>query len=152
MNVRSMVGTVQRRGVGVVSTMAVIAVFTLSWNAGDCAPATQDEWPQLQQNAQRHGRVEVEVPPPYRARWIWFGPEQILRSRESKRAAGWDADLSSAEGKNYPMPNSLPFCFAGSMQPIRVAGRVFVGDCQGKVYALRSDDGQTLWTADNPGG
>ena len=110
------------------------------------------DWPQLQQNAQRHGRAAVEVPPPYRARWIWFGPGYQLRNSESKRAAGWDADLRSAEGKNYPMPDTLPLSFAGSMQPICAAGRLFVADCQGKVYSLRSDDGKTLWTADHPGG
>jgi len=152
MKVQTIVTTVPRPLFRLLSTMVVLAAFTSTWNAGDCAPAAQAQWPQLQQNAQRHGRVEVEVPPPYRARWIWFGPEHILRNRESERAAGWDADLRSEEGKNYPMPDRLPFCFAGSMQPICVAGRVFVADCQGKVYALRSDDGQTLWTADNPGG
>jgi len=112
----------------------------------------EDDWPQLQRNAERHGQSEIEVPPPYRARWIWFGPEHVLRNRESKRAAGWDDDLTGAEGKSYPMPDRLPFSFAGSMQPICVDGRVFVADCQGTVYALRSDDGTTLWTAKNPGG
>jgi hypothetical protein len=110
------------------------------------------QWPQLQQNAERHGRVAEEVPPPYRARWIWFGPEYVLRNRESKRAPGWEADLRSEEGRNLPMPKELPFCFANSMQPICVAGRVFVADCQGKVYALNAEDGETLWVADNPGG
>lgn len=114
--------------------------------------ARAEDWPQLQRTAERHGRSEIEVPPPYRARWIWFGPEHILRNRESKRAAGWDDDLAGGEGKRYPMPDRLPFCFAGSMQPICVGGRVFVADCQGAVYALRSDDGATLWTAANPGG
>lgn len=114
--------------------------------------AATEDWPQLQRNAARHGRSEIEVPPPYRARWIWFGPEYVLRNRESKQAPGWDDDLTSAEGKNLPMPARLPFCFAGSMQPICVAGRVFVGDCQGTVYAIDADDGATLWTAANPGG
>ena len=114
--------------------------------------ANQADWPQFQQNAQRHGHVPHEVSPPHRARWIWFGPEYVLRNRESKHAPGWDADLRSEEGRSLPMPKSLPFCFADSMQPICAAGRLFVGDCQGKVYALDSDDGRTLWTADNPGG
>ncbi len=115
-------------------------------------PRDTAQWPQLQQNAQRHGRVADEVPPPYRARWIWFGPDYVLRNRESKHAPGWNADLRSEEGRNLPMPKELPFCFAGSMQPICVAGRVFVADCQGKVYAINADDGQTLWIADIPGG
>ncbi len=114
--------------------------------------AKAEDWPQLQRTAERQGRSELEVPPPYRARWIWFGPEHVLRNRESKRAAGWEDDLAGGEGKSYPMPDRLPFCFAGSMQPICVGGRVFVADCQGTVYALRSDDGATLWTAANPGG
>jgi len=116
------------------------------------ASAQQAQWPQLQQNAQRHGHVAQEVPPPHRARWIWFGPDHILRNRESKQAPGWDADLRSEEGRNLPMPKELPFCFAGSMQPICVAGRLFVADCQGKVYALDADDGRTLWIAEHPGG
>lgn len=111
-----------------------------------------EDWPQLQRDAARHGRSEMEVPPPYRARWIWIGPDYVLRNRESKRAPGWDDDLASAEGKSYPMPDRVPFCFAGSMQPICVAGRIFVADCQGTVYAIRADDGATLWTADLPGG
>jgi hypothetical protein len=129
----------------------------LAWSGGRADRQTarapkRAPWPQLQQNAQRHGHSPDEVPPPYRARWVWFGPDHILRNRESKQAAGWDADLRSQEGRNLPMPKELPFCFAGSMQPICVGGRLFVGDCQGNVYALDADDGRTIWTAEQPGG
>lgn len=116
------------------------------------AQSIGNDWPQFQQNAARHGFSPVEVPPPHRARWIWFRPDFVLRNRLSKNAPGWDADLASAEGKNYPMPEALPYSFAGSMQPVCVAGRVFVADCQGGVYAIAADDGQTLWTAEQPGG
>lgn len=133
--------------------LGAIGIATASSGALPASePKVLADWPQLQCNAQRHGRSEIEVPPPYRARWIWFGPDHVLRNRQSRTAAGWDADLTSEEGKNYPMPRSQPFCFAGSMQPIYTAGRLFAADCQGRVYALDGDDGRTLWTAELEGG
>jgi hypothetical protein len=38
------------------------------------------------------------------------------------------------------------------MQPIVVAGKMYIADQDGKVYCINVDDGSTLWTADNPGG
>jgi len=124
---------------------AALLTFTAMTPAAD--------WPQLQNDAARTGRTKDTVLAPYRARWIWMGPDHVLRNRESRPGdANWTDDLTSGEGKNYRMPRSLPFSFAGSMQPIVVAGRVFVGDAQGSVYAISGDDGSTLWTAPNPGG
>lgn len=126
----------------------LLVSYLLTW-ASTGSPA---DWPQLQQNAARQGHVPQEVAPPYRARWIWFGPDLVLRNRVSEVGAQWDMDLTSREGQHYPMPRELPFCLAGSMQPICSAGRLFVADCQSRVYALNADDGATLWSADLPGG
>jgi len=93
------------------------------------------------------------VRPPYRARWVWFGPDWVLRNKHSRPGGeAWQDDLNSGEGKTYRMPNSVPFCFAGSMQPIVVGQTIYVADVQGKVYAISQEDGATLWSAENPGG
>ncbi len=60
--------------------------------------------------------------------------------------------LRMREFEDYPMPKSVCFSFAGSMQPILAGGVVYVADLQGKVYALKADEGRTLGTADHPGG
>lgn len=121
--------------------------------AGGPASAIAEDWPQLQRDAARTGRTTDTVPAPFRARWVWFGPEDVLRNRQSKPGdPAWTDDLTSGPGRNYRMPESVPFSFAGSMQPIVADGRVFVGDVQGRVYAIALDDGSTLWTAPNPGG
>jgi hypothetical protein len=109
------------------------------------------EWPQLQHDAARTGFTSDSVAPPYRARWTWFGEEGTLRNRASKPGdPRWTDALE--KGKDFPMPRSVSFSFAGSMQPIARAGRVFVADCQGAVHALRLEDGETLWRAALPGG
>ncbi len=62
------------------------------------------DWPQLQHDAARLGRTRDTVKPPYRARWIWFGSDSILRNRDSKPGGpDWKHDLKSEEGKNYPL-------------------------------------------------
>jgi hypothetical protein len=111
------------------------------------------DWLQLQHDAARTGRASDEVGPPYRARWLWFGPAGTLRNRLSKPGdAGWTNDLVPGVGKSYPLPGSVPFTLAGMMQPLVAEGKVIVATMEGKVYAIREDDGTTQWEADLPGG
>ena len=113
--------------------------------------AAAADWPQLQANAARTGRTADSVAPPYRARWIWLGSTLTLRNKDS--AVGWPDDLRSREGYTYPnLPAEVDFTFADSVQPVLVAGRVFVGSMEGTAYALNATDGSTVWTNRIPGG
>jgi outer membrane protein assembly factor BamB len=115
--------------------------------------ASSESWRQLQHDATRTGYTAQTVKPPYRARWIWFGPDWTLRNQRSKKGdAKWADDLVAGSGKAYHMPKSVSFCFAGSMQPIIHEQSVYVGDSRGKVYAIGLEDGTTRWTADNRAG
>jgi len=112
-----------------------------------------NDWRQLQRDPGRTGYCPQAVRAPFRARWVWFGSDWVLRSKDSGASEPkWKDDLRSREDHSYRMPASVPFSFASSMQPIVAAGRVFVADVQGRVYAIDADDGTTIWTADNPGG
>jgi hypothetical protein len=129
--------------------LAEIAVALLTLVTGS---ATDADWPQLAHDSHRTGRASNGVPPPYRARWIWCGPEKTLRNKAAH--PGWSDDLGSgtASGRNYPTPDHVPFTLAGRAQPVVANGRVFIGDMDGKVYAISVDDGSTLWIGSNPGG
>ena len=117
------------------------------------AAAFGSDWPQLQRDAARTGRSTDEVAPPYRARWLWFGNAGTLRNRESKpNDPNWTNDLSTGVGKSYSLPTSAPLTLAGMVQPIVHRGLVLVASLEGKVYAIREDDGTTAWEADLPGG
>jgi outer membrane protein assembly factor BamB len=118
------------------------------------AQTTSTDWPQLQHDEQRTGRTTATMTPSTRARWIWFGPNNILRNKDTKPGvATWEDDLRSYDGHNLEMPTSVPFTFAETMQPIIVNGKVFVADTtMQKVWAISQDDGSTLWQGDNPGG
>ncbi len=118
--------------------------------AGWARAARAADWPQLQGNSMRTGRTADSVAPPYRARWIWCGSDLTLRNRDSQ--AGWTNDLRTREGYSYPMPRTVGFTLANSVQPILAAGRVFVGSLEGQAYALDANDGATLWSAPLPGG
>ncbi len=118
------------------------------------AQAQNTDWQQLQHDSERTGRTSATVGNRLRARWIWMGPNWILRNKDSKQnVSTWDDDLASREGYTLPMPTSVPFTFAESMQPLILGDKVFVGDhTLNKVWALRLDDGETIWEKDNPGG
>ena len=70
-------------------------------------PAGATDWPQLQADSRRSGHTRDSVPPPYRARWIWCGPDLTLRNRDSE--PGWSHDLRAREGYSYPMPRTVGF-------------------------------------------
>src|SRR5262245_40582482 len=74
------------------------------------------DWPQLQGNAERTGHTPDAVAPPYRARWIWCGPSLTLRNKESQ--SGWPDDLRAREGYSCPLPRTVEFTIANSVQPI----------------------------------
>jgi outer membrane protein assembly factor BamB len=107
-----------------------------------------DDWPQLQHDSQRTGRTQDEIAPPYQVRWMWFGEELTLRNSNSN--SQWPDDLST-KGQ-FPMPGTVSISLASSVQPIVFQGKVFIGDQQGKAYAIDALDGTNLWTASNPGG
>jgi hypothetical protein len=130
------------------SCAAAIALFlTVS-----VVNAADSDWPQLARDPQRTAAAPRGVPPPYRARWIWCGPDKVLRNKAAN--PGWPEDLSPGgqAGADYPMPDHVPFTFAGRAQPVVADGKVFIGDMDGRIYALALNDGGTLWTALNPGG
>lgn len=142
----------------IISILVFAAVIYLA-QQGDLSLSVADvtapgDWPQLQHDAQRTGRTTVTMQPQTRARWIWFGSNHILRNKNTKPGVStWDDDLSSYQGHDLDMPNSVPFTFSESMQPLIVNGKVFVGDVSAeKVWAIKLDDGATIWEATNPGG
>ncbi len=112
----------------------------------------ESDWPQLGCDAGRTGCAPHGVPPPYRARWIWCGPERVLQNKAANPA--WPDDLApgTQAGVNYPMPEKVPFTFSGRTQPVVSGDRVFIGDMEGRVFCLSLDDGRTLWAAAHPGG
>ena len=68
--------------------------------------AVAQDWPQFQQNAERHGRIANGPAAPFRARWVWFGPEHILRNKESNPQ--WTDDLRGRDGFSINLPASVP--------------------------------------------
>lgn len=124
------------------------AILTLSL-FGSAAASAQD-WPQFQQNAQRHGRLATGPAGPYRARWIWCGPDLVLRNKAVN--SQWKDDLSGRDGYSYPMPAEVPMTFAEGMQPVHAAGILYALDQEGSAYAINTSDGTTRWVGRNPGG
>ena len=123
----------------------------LALAAGFAAPAA--DWPQFQHDAQRTGRTLDTVPWPFRIRWCWLGPEQTIRNRLDSGILT-DPELRPGDilATKARLPASVPFAFSGLAQPIIVGKRLFVGDVDGRIYAIDTDTGTTLWTASNPGG
>jgi outer membrane protein assembly factor BamB len=112
-----------------------------------------EDWPQFQHDQYRTGRTSDQVAPPYRVRWCWLGPTLTIRNRRNTSNPA-DPDLIPGDiiGAEIALPTSVPQTFSGMMQPIIAGGRVFVGDLDGRVYAINENDGTTLWVASNPGG
>lgn len=138
--------------VRLLQSWVIPLAIVLGRNALFAWGAAEAEWPQLARDAARTAHAEQGVPPPYRARWIWCGPEKVLRNRAAKPS--WPDDLppGTQAGVDYPMPAQVPFTFSGRVQPVVANGKVFIGDLEGKIYGLSLDDGGTLWTGENPGG
>jgi outer membrane protein assembly factor BamB len=113
-------------------------------------PTHAADWPQLQMNATRTGRTTDSVAPPYRARWIWCGPTQTLRNMNS--VAGWPDDLTTRSGYSYPIPSSVSFTIAETVQPVLSSNRLFIGTMDGNAYAIDDFGGSNLWNASISGG
>ena len=132
---------------------AALLLLSLALGGGLAAsPATDLDWPQLGRGPNRTAHAPRGVAPPYRARWIWCGPELTLRNKAAKPT--WPDDLApgTRAGVDNPMPRQVPFTLAGRAQPVVADGRVFIGDMDGKVYGLSLEDGRTLWVGENSGG
>lgn len=111
--------------------------------------ALSQDWPQYQRNAARTGYTPVEVHPPFRARWIWISEELTLRNQLSE--PGWPDNLTSVDGYDLPIPDSVPYTISQQVQPVISNGRLFFGTQDGKAYALSVFDGATLWATTMPG-
>lgn len=128
----------------------LLALCLLAWMG---TSALAEDWPQLQKDGARTGRTTDTVEPPYRARWMWFGPEGTIRNQNSEPGqSGWDDDLTTRDGYDFPTPDPVPFCISVQAQPVVSNGRIFIGDMQGNVYGIDEFDGSTLWTSSHPGG
>ena len=114
--------------------------------------AEDGDWLQLAHDPGRTACALKGVAPPYRARWIWCGPDKTLRNRAADPAWPDDLAVGTQPGVNYPMPERVPFTFAGRAQPVAAGGRVFIGDMDGTIYAIALQDGRMLWANPNPGG
>ncbi len=134
------------------SLSAVVFLLTISLRFADGASPAENDWPQLAHDSARSARASQGIPPPYRARWIWFGPEKTLRNRAANPAWPDDLAVGTKAGFDYPTPERVSFTLAGRAQPVVAKGRAFIGDIDGKVYGLSADDGKTLWIGENPGG
>jgi hypothetical protein len=135
--------------------MSTTFVAALIFLAGSSITGSADrggDWPQLACDPGRTAHAAEGVPPPYRALWLWCGPETVLRNKAANPAWPDDLPLGTRAGANYPMPARVPFTFAGRAQPVVADGRVFIGDMDGRIYAVDLNDGHTLWAAENPGG
>src|SRR5882762_11665330 len=109
-----------------------VLLSTLSLVSGVSASTILDsDWPQLARDPGRTAHSLHGVPPPYRARWIWCGPDKTLRNKAAN--AAWPDDLGTRAGMDYPMPALVPFTLAGRAQPVVANGKVFIGDLDGKV-------------------
>jgi PQQ-like domain len=141
-----------RAALGIPLFLESLVGILLALTALSSAQAAESDWPQLARDSQRTAGAPNGVPPPYRARWIWCGPDKTLRNKAA--TAGWPDDLAlgTNPGVKYPLPERVPFTFAGRAQPVTVGGRVFIGDMDGNVYALALEDGRTLWVGANRGG
>jgi hypothetical protein len=137
---------------GLCARVSAIALVSLGISGGSALPAESSDWPQLAHDPGRTAHAADGVAPPCRARWIWCGPDCVLRNKASNPAWPDDLAVGTKGDANYPMPDRVPFTFAGRAQPVVANGKVFMGDMEGRVYCLSLDDGRTLWTGENPGG
>ena len=116
-------------------------------------PVFAADWPQFQHDAQRTGASEERVEWPFRIRWCWLGPDRTIRNRLN---TGADSDPELRPGdilaSKVPLPARVPFAFSGHSQPVIVGSRVFIGDVDGRVYAIDVGSGVTLWSRPFPGG
>src|ERR1044071_2389398 len=90
-----------------------LLLFSLSLAPGFAAAMIGDGyWPQLGRDPARTAHAPGGVPPPYRARWIWCGPERTLRNKAANAAWPDDLGVGTKGGVDYPMPERVAFALA----------------------------------------
>ncbi|MCX6268859.1 MAG: PQQ-binding-like beta-propeller repeat protein [Bacteroidetes bacterium] len=135
--------------IGVADLVTDFAVKLYNGSPGSGTSVTYD-WPQFQKDASRTGHPSASVAPPFRVRWIWAGPGNTLRNQESE--PGWPDDLTSRDGYSFPIPDTVNFTIAESVQPVIKGTRLYFCTMEGNAYALNIDNGETLWSSAVPGG
>jgi hypothetical protein len=85
------------------------------------------EWNQLQNDAQRSGRANNALLPPYQVKWKWLN------------GSNWNNNSPS-----YPyLDTEIPVL----AQPIYGDGKIYLGSStDGKLYAINAETGVTAWT------
>lgn len=91
------------------------------------------DWPQLQNNIQRHGWGEAAVVPPVKLEWIWSDGLVVP-----------DGDFSKTQELNTEKLNR-------TAQPVVRDGRVFIGNLNGIFNCLDLKTGETLWRTEGLG-
>ncbi len=85
------------------------------------ATAPAADWTQLQNGPQRRGHTPEQIDAPFRLKWTW------------------NRDQSTAVRISY------------FVQPIVADGRVFIGACDNRMYALDAASGRQLWAFQTEG-
>lgn len=130
--------------------MIVLAVGVVFAGTTESPRAQSRDWPQFQKDSRRSGRTVAKVAPPCRVRWIWSGPGQVSRNRASE--TGWTDNLSSVDGYDFPIPDSVSFTIAKSIQAVSDDSLLYFGTLDGSAYAVALHDGSTAWSAALPSG
>lgn len=126
--------------------LALLIVYLVSQSAIDpsqlttpqvSAQSTNEDWPQLARDAQRSGRNQIGVAPPYNLKWAWFDSSHQVNNFVSEPFKS----ITDA----FPSDFENQVIFADSMQPIIARGKVFVSDMDGMVYALDGLTGNLQW-------
>jgi hypothetical protein len=144
--------TVNASGILQIPVNNLVTDIAFKLNNGNSTPplVVSQDWPQFQKDAARTGRTASSVSPPYRTRWIWAGPNKTLRNQNSE--PGWPDDLTSRDGYSFPIPDTLDFTIAGTVQPVVKGRRLYFCTMEGDAYCIDINDGSTLWNASVPGG
>lgn len=85
------------------------------------------DWPMLAHDAAHTGYTAGGLEKPWKTRWRWIG-EKVYALDEQP-------------------PEFNPVLFHRTAQPVLVEGILYLGALNGKLYAIRASDGQTLWSA-----
>jgi outer membrane protein assembly factor BamB len=91
---------------------------------GVAPAANPNEWNQLGHDPQRTSYAPMEIPGPWRIRWIWNGP------------AGGDGGPAAG---HLRLPEGV--------QPVLGGGRLYVGHDDGIVRAISTATGQQVWAS-----
>jgi hypothetical protein len=140
-------------------TMAVrsrpAAVFCVAFLLSGGSVLFAADWPQHQRDRYRTARTTDTVPMSYRMRWMWFGDRVIRNTLSNPAWTGADCGVlppGTTVNAVVPLPSSSGVSLAEGMQPLVVAGRLYVADMQGYAHCVDASTGGVIWRAANPGG